>query len=200
MARKANFNREAALEKAIELFWSKGYYASSMKHIENALDMRPGSLYATFGNKAGLFSEALDAYASRSGQEFCMIVASSPRILDGLKKYIRSLAQPCDGKIKQPVQACMVIKTLLEIGAEDLDLHAKVEGILAVFEQQICDVLLKAQVSGEIQDSVDCGRLARLLQTHIIGLRAFSERSVPSTQLEAIADDMAAMLDVYSVA
>ncbi|MEP5174815.1 TetR/AcrR family transcriptional regulator, partial [Marinobacter alexandrii] len=65
MARHARYDRQTALAKAVALFWERGYHGSSMKQIEQALDMRPGSIYATFGSKDGLFSEALAAYAEQ---------------------------------------------------------------------------------------------------------------------------------------
>ena len=89
MARTARFDRQVALHRAVELFWSRGYYASSMKHIEEALDMRPGSLYATFGSKSGLFSEALDAYAARGRDEFAQIVDRAPSVIEGLQGFQR---------------------------------------------------------------------------------------------------------------
>ena len=66
MARHARYDRKTALEKAVGLFWEKGYHGSSMKQIEQALDMRPGSIYATFGSKDGLFSEALAPMRNRA--------------------------------------------------------------------------------------------------------------------------------------
>jgi len=48
-----------------------------------------------------------------------------------------------------------------------------------------------------LRTDVECPRLARLLQTQIIGLRAFAERNVPKDQLTALSDDMASMLDTY---
>ena len=55
MSRTALYNRHDALERALQLFWQKGFHATSLKDIEQALDMRPGSIYAAFGNKEGLF-------------------------------------------------------------------------------------------------------------------------------------------------
>jgi AcrR family transcriptional regulator len=197
MARTASFNRQIALDSAVELFWSRGYYATSMKHIEKALDMRPGSLYATFGSKSGLFSEALDAYAARAGEDFDRIAEGSPSVIDGLKRYLRSFAQPCSDSAQAPAQACMLIKTLLEVNAEDAALRSQVDVILATIEHKLCEALEQAKAAGELRGDVECARLARLLQTQIIGLRAFAERNVPSEQIAALADDMASMLDVY---
>ncbi|NBB84288.1 MAG: TetR family transcriptional regulator, partial [Alphaproteobacteria bacterium] len=46
MARKATFDRAAVLDKAMALFWAKGYHATSLRDLEAALDLRPGSIYA----------------------------------------------------------------------------------------------------------------------------------------------------------
>ena len=196
MARTANFDRQVALDKAVELFWLRGYYASSMKHIEAALDMRPGSLYATFGSKNGLFTEALDVYATRTGDDFDQIVYSAPTIVDGLQQYIRSLVAPCDNHAPAP-QACMLVKTLLEINTEDAALRAKVDAMLAVIEQKLCEALQQACIQGELRADVECPRLARLLQVQIMGVRAFAERRVPSDQMAALADDMVSLIDTY---
>ena len=197
MSRKASFDRQVALNKAVELFWSRGYYASSMKHIEEALDMRPGSIYATFGSKGGLFAEALEAYASSASDDFGQAIAESSSIVEGLKCYIRSFAEPCSGHTS--AQACMLIKTLLEVNAEDVVLRDRVQAMLAAFEKRLCKVLEEAKAIGELRAEVNCPRLARLLQTQIIGLRAFAERNVSKEQIAAVADDMASLIDIYRV-
>ncbi|CAH1385357.1 TetR/AcrR family transcriptional regulator [Candidatus Nitrotoga sp. M5] len=197
MSRTARFNRQVALNSAVALFWSRGYYASSMKDIEKALDMRPGSLYATFGSKSGLFAEALEAYATRTCDDFDQIIEESPSVIDGLQRYLRSFAQPCSSDAQAPAQACMLIKTLLEVNAEDAALRSQVDAMLLTIEQKFCEVLKQAQTNGELRTDVECPRLARLLQTQIIGLRAFAERNVPSDQIEALAEDMAGLLDTY---
>ncbi|MGB2139878.1 MAG: helix-turn-helix domain-containing protein, partial [Psychrobacter sp.] len=51
MSRTTLYNRQEALDRAVKLFWHKGFHATSLKDIEQALDMRPGSIYAAFGNK-----------------------------------------------------------------------------------------------------------------------------------------------------
>lgn len=197
MPRAPRFDRQVSLDKAVELFWSRGYHASSMKHIEQALDMRPGSLYATFGNKSGLFAEALDTYAGRMGNELRQIMERSNGIVDGLKNYLLSFAQPCQQDRPAPTQACMLVKTLLEVNQEDEALQAKVNAMLAAIEAGLSATLEQAKAAGELRPDVDCPRLARLLQAQIMGLRTFAERKLPQPQIEALADDMAGLLDAY---
>ncbi|WP_150548160.1 TetR/AcrR family transcriptional regulator [Pseudomonas marincola] len=197
MPRIARFDRQVALDRAVELFWSRGYYASSMKHIELALDMRPGSLYATFGSKSGLFAEALDAYVARTADTFQQTLDAAPAVLEGLKCYLRSFAQACNTETQPPAQACMLVKTLLEINPEDAALHDKVDAVLTQIEQRIGKALERAKDAGELRADVDCARLARLLQAQIIGLRVFAERKVANAQIAALADDMASLVDAY---
>lgn len=161
--------------------------------------MRPGSIYATFGSKNGLFNEALDAYALRSGDEFRQAIESAPSIVQGLKDYLHVIARGCSDSAQAPAPACMLIKTLLEVNAEDAALLAKVDAMLAIIEASLCEALVQAKVAGELRAEVDCGRLARLLQAQIMGLRAFATRAVPDEQIAALADDMASMLDSFRV-
>jgi len=62
MARPRKFEREPLLKRAQEVFWSQGYEATSVQDLVEALDIHPGTLYATFGDKHALFLEVLDYY------------------------------------------------------------------------------------------------------------------------------------------
>ena len=70
MGRTATYDRDAVLKAAMELFWARGYHTTSLKDLERALDMRPGSIYAAFGSKEALFRAALDRYAT-AGRSAC---------------------------------------------------------------------------------------------------------------------------------
>ena len=197
MARHARYDRKTALEKAMGLFWEKGYHGSSMKQIEQALDMRPGSIYATFGSKDGLFSEALAAYAEQGGLELAAHLKGCESIVDGLKDYLRSIAGRCGGEYTPPSRACMIVKTLLESSTTHLALAAQANSILAAIEQSITELLEQARARGELAQSVDCRRLARLLQAQIMGLRSMGERKLEAQAIRELGDDMAAILDGY---
>ena len=57
MARRAGYDRDEVLARAQALFWRKGYHTTSLKDLEAALNMRPGSIYAAFGSKEALFAD-----------------------------------------------------------------------------------------------------------------------------------------------
>ena len=64
MPRKPNFDRDELIERARDLFWERGWAGTSLKDLEAALQMKPGSFYAAFGSKERLYSLALEKYAA----------------------------------------------------------------------------------------------------------------------------------------
>lgn len=189
MSRTTLYNRHEALERAIQLFWQKGFHATSLKDIEQALDMRPGSIYAAFGNKDGLFQEALDYYAQAGLKELERTLGSYESPLSGLAAYMRQL-----GGIREknlPSRACMLVKSLLELGAREQLALEKVEKLLAGMEARFAACFVEAQQLGELDDTLDPLRLARRLQAEVMGLRAFAQRDVDSAAVHALAEDMA---------
>ncbi len=123
MARIARYDRQSALDKAVVLFWQKGYHNASIKQIEHALDMRPGSIYAAFGSKDGLLLKALACYAKESDDHLSSHLAKYPSIIEGLQDYLREIALACHPNGAVPSRACMVVKTLLETSNTHLPIN-----------------------------------------------------------------------------
>ncbi|WP_439859144.1 TetR/AcrR family transcriptional regulator [Pseudomonas sp. MBLB4136] len=197
MPRTSRYDRQTALDKAVLLFWQRGYFATSMKQIEEALDMRPGSLYATFGSKSGLFGEALDEYSRQMAEELAAHLADQPTLVAGLQSYLRAVARLCLAAEPPPARACMLVKTLLEVNDQEPALQQQVNLILQGVEVRFAELLRLAQQAGELRPEVDCQRLARLLQAQLIGLRAFAQRDVPARHIDELSEDMLAMLEPY---
>jgi len=199
MPRPPSYDRETALARAVGLFWHKGYHDSSMKQIERALDMRPGSIYATFGSKDGLFSEALARYAQQGGEELAGHMAGYSSVLEGLQAYLMSIASNCSDPQCAPARACLIVKTLLESSNTNTPLYEQAKGVLSAIEDAFTELLETARTQGELAPATDCRRLARLIQSQIMGLRSMAERDLPTIELERLGQDMAALLDAYRV-
>lgn len=197
MPRHPSYDRNSALSKAVSLFWQRGYHGSSMKQIENALDMRPGSIYATFGSKDGLYFEALTRYAAAGGEELVEQLAHHDSIIEGLQAYLRHVARSCVPEGGAPSRACLIVKTLLESSHTHPKLSARAQDILRTIEQSFRSLLEEAKRKGELMETVDCGRLARLIQSQIMGLRSIAERNLTAQELEQLGEDMASILEPY---
>ena len=195
MARQAAYDRADALQKACNLFWARGYHGTSVKDIEAALDMRPGSIYAAFGSKEGLFAEALEFYAALGRAEFIRIVGSAASPLEGIAAYIHSIAERCDDNA--PSQACMLAKTVLEMPEDDPVLRRSAEALMSRVEAGFIATFREAQAQGQLPAEADPERLGRRLQAQIIGLRAYAQRTDTREKVHGIAEDMAA--DILSM-
>lgn len=195
MARTALYDRDQALDKATQLFWERGYHACSMKHLEQALDMRPGSIYAAFGSKDDLFREALAGYLRQNGAELDEQLNGAATIVEGLKGYLRKVVEnslPVEGA---PARACMLVKTLLEVSYTQTELAQEANRALGKVEDRFTELLSEARQRGELKPDIDCARLARLLQAQLIGLRAFAQRDTSADHIRQLGEDMAALLD-----
>lgn len=189
MARKASFHRETALQRAMHLFWSQGYHATSLKDIEAALDMRPGSIYAAFGSKEDLFRSALQLYSQTTRAALEDTLSAAPTPLAGLATHVRNLGQAMGGAI--PSRACMLMKTVLETADDDLVLRSAAEDMLRQTEQTFASAFHDAQDQGQIPPDSKPARLASRLQSDILGLRAYAQRSDTSGRVAELAEDIA---------
>ncbi|ROQ21431.1 TetR family transcriptional regulator [Marinimicrobium koreense] len=197
MPRAPQYDRQEALDQAVRLFWSRGYHATSLKHLEQSLDMRPGSLYAAFGNKETLFLEALDRYAAAMASELQGHLKREPSALEALRAFLRELVLGCLGGAEPPARACMIVKTLLEVSEDDEPLRTRVNALLGSMELAIEQLLKRSVAQGDLRSDVDPGRLARVVQVQIMGLRTYAQRDLTPGVLESLLADVFSLLDNY---
>ena len=170
------------------LFWVKGYHATSLKDLEEALKMRPGSIYAAFQSKEALFRATLDRYAGRMAEDLDTLVAEAPSPLSALQRHLANIADltPCD----RPSTACMLVKSLLEV-PQDTDLRALVLGHLDSIQARLAGVIRAAIAAGELPGDCDADRLARRIQTYIFGLKVQAQRETDPERMRALCADLA---------
>lgn len=84
------FDVEAALDRAVEVFWKRGYVGASLSELTAAMGIAPPSLYAAFGDKRGLFLAALDRYAATAGAVPLAALRSGNGPVDKLRAFLRA--------------------------------------------------------------------------------------------------------------
>ncbi|RDE18812.1 TetR/AcrR family transcriptional regulator [Motiliproteus coralliicola] len=188
MAATAKFDRQEAIQKATELFWTKGFHATSMRNIQQAIDMRPGSIYACFGSKEGLFSETLQHYANASKERLLSTVAAASSPLQGLQQFIQEAVVSCRGGA--PSSMCMLVKTVSELTDENADLLAEAKLLLRQMEAAFAAILSEAQVQGELRQDLDPDQVARYLQMQMMGLRAYRHVNEDLDQIDRLIEDI----------
>lgn len=189
MSKQAKFDRDEVIEKAKNLYWQKGYHATSMRNLQDVVDMRPGSIYAAFGSKDNLFKEALKRYAEESSEQLALCIADAPTVLAGLKQFIRNVT--ISNKDSMPSGMCMIVKTVGELTHSDSpELLASATGILEGVENAFVQLFQQAIANKEISAAKDPVSLARYLQVQIIGLRTYSQISHDADALDRLIDEL----------
>lgn len=187
MSAQAKFNRDDVIEKAKNLYWEKGYHATSMRNLQDVVDMRPGSIYAAFGNKDNLFKEALNRYAEEGAANLANSIAQEKTVLAGLKRFIHSVTVCSKGTA--PSGMCMVVKTIGELTQNDSpELLNHATSILERVESSFVKTFQQAIKNGEISSDKDPAELARYFQIQVIGLRTYAQVSSDTDAVEKYID------------
>ena len=198
MPRAAPYDRETALDAAMAVFWDKGFHATSLKDLEQALSMKPGSIYSAFVSKENLYLLALKRYfeRSRSGFRGQLRKAASP--LDALADHFRGYARLTSGD--QARQACMLTKTLVDTRTTDPEIAATTQGYLSAMQREFSEAFLAARDLGELSQDADPARMARRFQANITALRLALHQGMGPDEFAQLTEDMAAELEEQRVA
>lgn len=189
MARAANYDRDAALDAAMTVFWRRGYHATSLKDLETALNMKPGSIYAAFTSKENLYLLAIARYFTASRQGFLAEMAKHKSPLAGLAAQFQNYVALAEGDPSR--QACMLMKTLVDTKSTDPQLAEASRDYLDQMCGEFAQVFASARDAGEIAADADPMRLARRYQANITALRVELQRGTAKADIAALAADMA---------
>lgn len=165
--RPINFDKDAALEAAMLLFWERGYEGASMAGLTQAMGLNPSSIYAAFGAKHALFQLAVKRYMEKRA-----IYAGKALEEPTLAKFIRALFASTVAFLTTPGHppACMTLAGAVGCSrdatpARDLMTEIRKQNQVALRER-----LLKARKSGELPKGINVDDYARYLSTILAGL------------------------------
>ncbi len=180
------FDREAALAEATRLFWTKGYEATSMADLTEAMGIGATSLYAAFGSKEALYAEALRYYREHYEALVWAKFLSAGTAREAVVSYLLDSAAALTGALCDIPLGCMV--TLSSVGSEGhAELGELVQSARAVTFQRLRARLVRAMADGEILSSIDVDALARFVQTVQNGMSILARDGASRVELEAVA-------------
>jgi AcrR family transcriptional regulator len=181
------FDREAALGKATCLFWRKGYEATSMADLTEAMGIGSPSLYAAFGSKEGLYVEALRHYGDNYDHVVWGNFRTAPTAREAVQAYLRDSAAALTGSIGDNPLGCMVTLSSIDSDAQP-DLGDRLRTARATALDRLEERLGRAVIDGELPPALDRHALARFLQTVQSGMSILARDGASRTDLEAAAD------------
>lgn len=177
MARTKEFDPDATLRAAMELFWRRGYEATSMQDLVDHLGISRASLYATYGGKHELYLRALDRYVEDTDALILDQLSSAGPALPQVHGLIRRYVQ--DSLRDQDKRGCLVTNTAVELLPVDAVAGRRVEASLDGLERLLASALLRARNQGEIAADKDPRALARFVVTFLQGVRVIAKTADP---------------------
>jgi len=166
MARNKAFDPEERLEKARNLFWEKGFHATSMQDLVEAMQLNRASIYDTYGDKHALFLQCLANYAADKLEDYKRAAAGAGSPIQAVECIIRRAME----RTLQEGMACMVVKSSFELGETDREVHAFLKKDGARLQRVFEELLVKAQAAGEINPHRDPAMLASFIVSGFSGL------------------------------
>ena len=167
MPRKKTFTIEFALDKAMELFWARGYQNTSMREIAEHLGLSRSSIYATFGDKHTLFVETLRRYGAecRAPGLNELAGAAAPR-----SALIRVFELAIGAGESRQRDHCLLINTAMQLTYSDPEVTQVIESAFLDMETSFRAAIEHAASRGEVAGGVDAVRTARSLLSLYLGL------------------------------
>ncbi|WP_219374647.1 TetR/AcrR family transcriptional regulator [Bacillus mycoides] len=180
MARLREFDKEKALDAAMQLFWEKGYAATSLSDLTAKMEIQRPSLYAAFGDKEGLFEAALRRYTNLHAASIRTKLQKEQSVKEAIRIFFENMVE--EEYKKESNKGCFCINTMVEIAPHNEKfevLTREHQMYLSVIFQEL---ITKGIQSGELQSDVNAKALAQTLVTSLIGLtvlmKSRPERSV----------------------
>ncbi|MER5625767.1 TetR/AcrR family transcriptional regulator [Streptosporangium sp. NPDC002544] len=191
MARTKEFDPDAVLQRAMELFWEKGYEATSMTDLVEHLGIGRASLYATFGGKRELYLKAYDRYLE-NGVDFVDLLSQPGPVLPAVRALVERYAE--EAAQDELRRGCLVVNTAVELAPHDQTLARRVEASWDFVEATLTSALARARAQGELAAEKNPRALARFLLTLMQGMRVIGKGSRDPARLRDTAEQALSVL------
>ena len=173
VARPKEFERDVVLDRAMHVFWSRGYEATSIQHLVDRMGIQRGSLYDTFGGKRALFLAAIDRYDHVVTARLLAALDETASGTDAIRKFFR-LKVELGAEPRRP-RGCLVTNSAAELASRDRGTATRVGAVLAKIEAAFHRAVVRAQKAGEIDRTRDPRALARFLTSSAQGLSVMAK-------------------------
>lgn len=193
MARTKEFDPDEALRRALELFWERGYEATSMADLVEHLGVARASIYATFGGKHELYLKAFERYLETTDPAIAEALSQPGPVLPAVKALIGAYAD--ESSRDRPRHGCFVVNTAVELAARDPDAARLVEASWNFLEASLTSALTRARAQGELSADRDPRALARFLVVFFQGIRVLGRAPADDNRLRDATRQAVALFD-----
>src|SRR6266568_4004633 len=137
--RPRGFDTEVAVERAMGVFWSRGYHATALPDLLRATKLSRGSLYAAFGDKHSLFLRALDRYIANALTRMDIELDPRREPVDGLRACLAGYVHRTSGANGR--RGCLLVATAMELAGQDAEAGRRVASFFRAMEAKVAGAL-----------------------------------------------------------
>jgi TetR/AcrR family transcriptional repressor of nem operon len=190
--RPRSFDVEAAVERAMGVFWSRGYHATALPDLLRATKISRGSLYAAFGDKHSLFLRALDRYIADAVTRMDIELDPRREPVDRLRAYLAGYVERTSGANGR--RGCLLAATAMELAGQNAEVGRRIARFFKAMEARLADALCRAKAADRLADGVEPATAARILVCFVEGLRVVGKTAPTPGTSQATAN---ALLDRF---
>lgn len=182
MGRPASFERDEVIDRAMDLFWRRGYRATTPQDLVEELGIGKGSLYNAFGSKRELFGLALDRYRDQQAVMVDRALAEPGPVKD---RIVAAMALIIDlNTADADRRGCLAVNTAAELATCDEDAGERVRAMFERTAGAFVDTVRAGQAAGELRQDLDAGDVAVHLLTTLVGLQLLTRTAIDPDRLK----------------
>jgi len=180
-----SFNEQDVIEKAMLVFWERGYEATSIANLIEGTGINRGSLYNAFGGKRQLFVQSLLKYDVETRRAFLAELESLDNPRQAFKALFDALVQQAQDDTKK--KGCFLVNTSLEFSVHNEEIQRIVTQGFTEFEAFFRRGIEVSQARGEMPLSLDQSATAKALLSLVVAIRVLGRGTYGESALRAIA-------------
>ncbi|MEM0998850.1 MAG: TetR/AcrR family transcriptional regulator [Bacteroidota bacterium] len=184
MPRKKDFDEDKILEKAMVLFWQKGYHDTSIKDLIAYLGISNASIYNAFGGKKELFQRTLKIYRSHQLGGLREHLLAQAREQKEVKEVLRDMFLKLirDDRTDEDCKGCLIVNTTIELIPADPYIQQEIQEHKMEIEAVFYDFLVYGVEQGQIKPGKNIKMISKLLYTLMTGLRVLGKVKPPEEE------------------
>lgn len=184
VGRPRTFDADKALEKAMKVFWRRGYEGATLPELTKAMGINRPSMYAAFGNKEALFGKVMERYAQGPGSAMCraLLEPTARKVAEAMFRAACEL----HGSGRNP-RGCLAIQGALACGDEAENVRKDLTARRKAQEQALSERFERARAEGDLSRKADAAELAKYICTVLQGMAVQAAGGAGKEELESIA-------------
>jgi TetR/AcrR family transcriptional regulator, transcriptional repressor for nem operon len=184
--RPREFDIDEALDKATRVFCERGYHATSIGDLTEAMQLAQGSLYKAFKDKRAVFLAAFDRNAVVRGEKLQNVISTGRTGLDRIREALTFHMEASHGAPGR--QGCLVVGSAAELATFDDDVAQRVAVALDKSEALMAELIRQGQADGSIPSHIDSEATARLMLCLLQGMRVVGKTGRTREEMAAVVE------------